>query len=72
MVFYRSQPSAPVQSDTVRNLPAVVERHDLVSIPAAIPAAWPTGASQLAIAIDVCQRTNDVEVRRDWVASART
>lgn len=74
MVLYRSQPSSPAQpaqSEPVRNLPALAERHDLVSIPAAIPAAWPTGASQLAIAIDVCHRTNDVEVRHDWVAAAR-
>ncbi len=74
MVLDRSQPSSPAQPaqpETVRNLPAVAERHDLVSVPAAIPAAWPAGASQLAIAIDVCQRTNDVEVRRDWVAAAR-
>jgi hypothetical protein len=68
MVLYRSQPSAPAQSDTVRNLPAVAERHDLVMV----PAAWPAGASQLAIAIEVCQRANDVEVRRDWVAAVRT
>jgi hypothetical protein len=74
MVLYRSQPSSPAQtaqSEPVHNLPAVAERHELVSIPAAIPAAWPAGASQLAIAIDVCQRTKDVEVRRDWVAAAR-
>ncbi len=79
MVIYRHQqmssPAQAAQPDSARNLPAVAERHDLVSIPApipaAIPAAWPAGASQLAIAIDVVQRTNDVEVRRDWVAAAR-
>ena len=74
MVLDRSQPSSPAQpaqSEPVHNLPAVAERHDLVSIPAAIPAAWPAGASQLAIAIDVVHRSNDVEVRRDWVAAAR-
>jgi hypothetical protein len=74
MVLHPSQPSSPAQtaqSEPVQNLPAVAERHDLVSIPAAIPAAWPAGASQLAIAIDVVQRSNDVEVRRDWVAAAR-
>ncbi len=74
MVLDRSQPSAPAQPaqpEPVHNLPAVAERHDLVSVPAAIPAAWPSGASQLAIAIDVIQRSNDVEVRRDWVAAAR-
>ena len=71
MVLDRSQPSSPAQHEPVHNLPAVAERHDLVSIPAAIPAAWPAGASQLAIAIDVVHRSNDVEVRRDWVAAAR-
>jgi hypothetical protein len=73
MVLYRHQPSgqAAESSNTVRNLPALAERHDLVSVPAPIPAAWPAGASQLAIAIDVCQRSKDVEVRRDWVAAAR-
>ena len=74
MVLYRSQPSSPAQTaqpEPVHNLPAVAERHDLVSVPAAIPAAWPAGASQLAIAIDVVHRSNDVEVRRDWVAAAR-
>jgi hypothetical protein len=68
MVLFRHQPAAPgAQPDTVRNLPALAERHDLVTV----PAAWPAGVSQLAIAIDVCQRSNDVEVRRDWVAAAR-
>lgn len=74
MVLYRSQPSSPAQpaqSEPVRNLPALAERHDLVSVTDAIPAAWPTGASQLAIAIDVVQRSKDVEVHRDWVAAAR-
>ena len=69
MVIYRHQPKAPaaVSANTVRNLPALAERHDLVTV----PAAWPAGASQLAIAIDVCKRSNDVEVRSDWVAAAR-
>ena len=74
MVLNRSQPSSPAlpaHSGAVPNLPAVAERHDLVSMPDAIPAAWPAGASQLAIAIDVVHRSNDVEVRRDWVAAAR-
>ncbi|MBI2716813.1 MAG: hypothetical protein HYX37_20555 [Rhizobiales bacterium] len=74
MVLDRSQlssPAQPAQPDAVHNLPALAERHDLVSVPAAIPAAWPAGASQLAIAIDVVQRSKDVEVHRDWVAAAR-
>ena len=74
MVLYRSQPDAPAQSaqsEPVHNLPAVAERHDLVSVADAIPAAWPAGASPLAIAIDVVQRSKDVEVRSDWVVAAR-
>ncbi len=71
MMLYRSQLSAAAQPDTVRNLPAVAERHDLVAVPAAIPAAWPAGASPLAIAIDVCQRRDNLEMRSDWVAGAR-
>ena len=68
MVIYRQHPSAPAaeQAKTV-HLPALAERHDLV----AVPAAWPVGASQLAIAHDVVRRGNDVEVRSDWVAPAR-
>ena len=69
MVLYRHQESgqAAGSSQTVSNLPALAERHDLVTV----PAAWPAGASQLAIAHDVIRRGNDVEVRSDWVASAR-
>ena len=68
MVMYRQQldTQATEPSKTV-HLPALAERHDLV----AVPAAWPVGASQLAIAHDVVRRGNDVEVRSDWVASAR-
>ena len=69
MVIYRHQVDAPAAdlSKAVPNPPALAERHDLVSV----PAAWPTGASQLAIAHDVVRRSNDVEVRSDWVVSAR-
>ena len=65
MVLDRSQPSSPAQpaqSETVRNLPAVAGG-TIWSAFLPIPAAWPAGASQLAIAIDVCHRSNDVEVR---------
>ncbi len=71
MMVHRHQFSGqPAESGTVRNLPALAERHDLVTAPA-VAAAWPVGASQLAIAHDVVRRHNDVEVRSDWVASAR-
>lgn len=68
MVIYRPQPEVPAAEPAKAvHLPALAERHDLV----AVPAAWPVGASQLAIAHDVVRRGNDVEVRSDWVASAR-
>ena len=63
MVLYRHQPSSPAQADTVRNLPAVAERHDLVTV----PAAWPTGVSTLAQAVDACQRPGTGQVRTDWL-----
>jgi hypothetical protein len=73
MVLYRSQPDSPAQPAQAEavHLPAVAERHDLVSVAVPIPAAWPAGASQLAIAIDAVQRSKDVEVHCDWVAAAR-
>ncbi len=36
----------------------------------AVPAAWPTGVSQLAQAIDACQRCDTAEVCIDWLARA--
>jgi hypothetical protein len=55
------------QPGTVRNLPALAEQHDLVTV----PAAWPTGVSQLARAVDACQRRNTREVCTDWLARAQ-
>jgi hypothetical protein len=65
----QSRPAAAseAQPDTVRNLPAVAERHDLVTV----PAAWPAGVSQLAIAVDACQRGDEGEMRKNWLAGAR-
>jgi hypothetical protein len=54
------------QPSTVRNLPALAGRHDLVTV----PAAWPTGVSQLAQAVDACQRSDAGQVRTDWLARA--
>jgi hypothetical protein len=56
-----SSAAPPPCPDTAGNAIAAVQ----------VVAAWPAGASQLAIAADVCQRSKDVEVRRDWVAAAR-
>jgi len=69
--FSRPQPrpaaTPAAQPDTVRNLPAVAARHDLVTV----PAAWPAGVSQLAIAVDACQRGDEGEMRKNWLAGAR-
>jgi hypothetical protein len=35
---------------------------------ATVPAAWPTGVSQLAQAVDACQRCQPGEARTDWLA----
>jgi hypothetical protein len=68
MVFYPHQLSSPAQADTVRNLPALAGRHDLVTV----PAAWPSGVSALAQAVDACQRTDSEQVSTDWLARARS
>jgi hypothetical protein len=66
MVLYPHQLSAPAQADTVRNLPALAERHDLVTV----PAAWPTGVSALAQAVDACQRCEPGQGGMDWQGRA--
>jgi hypothetical protein len=35
-----------------------------------VPAAWPTGVSQLAIAVDACQRRENSDVCGDLLARA--
>ena len=42
-----------------------------VAIFAAIPAAWPSGVSSLAIAFDVCQDFDRAEMRYDRTAGIR-
>jgi hypothetical protein len=51
---FKYQPAAALQAqpDTVRPTKALVERHDQLPV----AAAWPVGISQLAQAIDACQR----------------
>jgi len=34
---------------------------------ATVPAAWPAGVSQLAQAVDACQRYQPGEARTDWL-----
>jgi hypothetical protein len=68
MVLYPHQLSSPAQADTARKLPALAERHDLVTV----PAAWPTGVSPLAQAVDACQRSDSEQVSKDWLARAQS
>jgi hypothetical protein len=54
------------QTAPAHNLAAIGDRLDLPSV----PAAWPTGVSQLALAIEACQRCDTGEVCTDWLARA--
>ena len=55
---------APKANPAVRNMAAMTEKLGLSTV----AAAWPTGASQLARAIDACQRCDTGEVCSDWLA----
>jgi hypothetical protein len=68
MVLYPHQLSSLTQADTVRNLPTLVGRHDLVTV----PAAWPIGVSALAQAVDACQRSDSEQVSPEWLARAQS
>jgi len=48
------------------NMGAMTDRLGLSTV----PAAWPTGISQLALTIDACQRCDAFEVCTDWLARA--
>jgi hypothetical protein len=48
------------------NIAAMSDRLDLPSV----PAAWPTGVSQLALAVEACRRCDADEVCTDWLARA--
>lgn len=61
-------PTAPAEtnSDHVRNMAAMIGRLGLSTV----PAAWPTGVSHLAQAIDACQRCDTAVVCTDWLRRA--
>lgn len=59
---------ASASTDPVGNIAKMTERLGLSAAPVA--AAWPTGVSQLAQAIDACQRCDTTEVCTDWLARA--
>ena len=52
--------------DTVPNMAAMTGRLGLDTV----PAAWPTGVSQLALAINTCQHCDAFDVCNDWLARA--
>jgi hypothetical protein len=70
MLFSRPQPRPAAQpadrADTVRATTALIPRHDLLPV----AAAWPAGVSQLAQAIDACQRCDTAAVCTDWLRHA--
>lgn len=60
-------PGAPKASpDHVPNMAAMTGRLGLNTV----PAAWPTGVSQLALAINTCQRCDAFDVCNDWLVRA--
>jgi hypothetical protein len=61
--------SAPAGTDPVGNMADMTER---LGLAAPVPAAWPTGVSQLAQAIEACQRCDTAVVCSDWLARAPT
>jgi len=70
MIWNRKQ-HAPAETssrmatpDKVRNMAAMTGRLGLV------PAAWPTGISQLAQAIDACERCDTAVACADWLHRA--
>jgi uncharacterized protein DUF6455 len=57
-------PMTPMENGM--NMAGMTERLGLSTV----PAAWPTGVSQLAQAIDTCQRCDTAVVCTDWLARA--
>ena len=60
--------NAPAGSDPVGNIADMSRRLGLTE--PAVPAAWPTGVSHLAQAIEACQRCDTAVVCTDWLARA--
>jgi uncharacterized protein DUF6455 len=73
MIRSRKSKSMPTVLDQTspqhaRNMTVMTERLGL----AMVPAAWPTGVSHLAQAIDACQRCDTAVVCTDWLRNAPT
>jgi hypothetical protein len=64
MIRLNSMQTAPEpRSEATGDMAAAARRLAL----ATVPAAWPTGVSQLAQAVDACQRCQPGEARTDWL-----
>jgi hypothetical protein len=57
---------APASTDSVGN---IADMGKPLHLPA-VAAAWPAGVSQLAQAVDACQRSDSAAVSTDWLAHA--
>ncbi|MCK9918885.1 DUF6455 family protein [Microbacteriaceae bacterium K1510] len=75
MIRFRKEPVMPTCAPnatidhargTAANMAAMTDRLGLGTV----PAAWPTGISQLALTINACQRCDAFEVCGDWLARA--
>ena len=62
----KTQPAYQPRPDTAAAIVAAAERLVL----ATVPAAWPAGVSQLAQAIDACQRGQPGQGGLDWSVRA--
>ena len=63
---YQAAGSPKVSRDHVSNMAAMTARIGISTV----PAAWPQGVSQLARAIDACQRCDTATVCTDWLRRA--
>ncbi len=59
------------KAQKIRTVPAgnIAVMSDRLGLPS-VPAAWPTGVSQLALAVEACQRCEADAVCTDWLARA--
>jgi len=75
MIRFRKEPVMPTGAPnvtvepargTAANMAAMTNRLGLDTV----PAAWPTGISQLALTINACQHCDAFEVCTDWLVRA--
>ncbi len=63
---YQAADSPRANRDPVSNMAVMTARIGVSTV----PAAWPQGVSQLARAIDACQRCDTAAVCTDWLRRA--